>query len=100
MVLLVLIAQFILIIQASLVTALRFMIYFAGYNIEKTAPNTFNEIGAVECLYHTIINTICTMLHTASLPLKFWPYTLIYYINISNHIPHGHYKLFYGTHYL
>ena len=61
----------------------------AGYLVETTAPNSSSAIGQVERPHRTIADAVRTMLYSAGLPAKFWPYALRHFVLISNCIPRG-----------
>ena len=61
----------------------------AGYEVEVTAPNSSSEIGQAERPHRTIADGVRTMLFSAGLEPKYWPYALRHFVLISNCLPHG-----------
>lgn len=61
----------------------------AGCIVEKTALALSSEIEKVERSHRTIANAVCTVLFTAGLPLKFWPYALRHFVFLHNTLPTG-----------
>ena len=61
----------------------------AGYEVEVTPPNTSSAIGLAERPHRTIADGVRTMLHSANLPLKYWPFALHHFVLIHNCLPHG-----------
>ena len=61
----------------------------AGYEIEVTAPDSSSSIGLAERPHRTIASAVRTMLYSAGLPLKYWPFALQYFVLIHNCLPHG-----------
>ena len=61
----------------------------AGYEVEVTPPDTSSAIGLAERPHRTIADGVRTMLHSANLPLKYWPFALHYFVLIHNCLPHG-----------
>ena len=61
----------------------------AGYEVEVTSPDSSSSIGLVERPHRSIADAVRTMLFAAGLPLKYWPYALVYYVLIHNCLPHG-----------
>ena len=61
----------------------------AGYEVEVTSPNSSSSIGLAERPHRTIASAVRTMLYSAGLPLKYWPFALQYYVLIHNCLPHG-----------
>ena len=61
----------------------------AGYAVEVTGPDSSSEIGAVERPHRIIADGVRTMLHSAGLPLSFWPYALRHFVLLANCIPRG-----------
>ena len=61
----------------------------AGYDVDVTAPDSSSSIGLAERPHRTIAAAVRTMLYSAGLPLKYWPFALQYYVLIHNCLPHG-----------
>ena len=61
----------------------------AGCNVEVTAPNLSSEIGQAERPHRTIADGVRTLLFSAGLEPKHWPYALRHFVLISNCLPHG-----------
>ena len=61
----------------------------AGYEVEVTAPDSSSSIGLAERPHRTIASAVRTMLYSAGLPLKYWPFALQYFVLIHNCLPHG-----------
>ena len=65
----------------------------AGYKIELTGPDSSSKIGAVERPHRIIADAVRTMLHSAGMPAKFWPYALQHFVVLANCILRGDRKL-------
>ena len=61
----------------------------AGYTVEVTPPDSSSAIGSAERPHLTIANAVRTMLYSAGLDLKYWPFALQHYVLIHNALPHG-----------
>ena len=61
----------------------------AGYEVEVTPPDTSSAIGLAERPHRTIADAVRSMLHSAGLPMKYWPFALHYFVLIHNALPHG-----------
>ena len=61
----------------------------AGYDVEVTPLDSSSAIGLAERPHLTIANAVRTMLYSASLELKYWPFVLQYHVLIHNLLPHG-----------
>ena len=70
-------------------TAVHDLFRHAGYEVEVTAPNSSSEIGQAKQPHRTIADGVHTMLFSAGLEPKYWPYALRHFVLISNCLPHG-----------
>ena len=61
----------------------------AGYDVEVTSPDTSSAIGLAERPHRTIAGAVRTMLYSAGLDIKYWPFALQYHVLIHNCLPHG-----------
>ena len=61
----------------------------AGYEVEVIPPDSSSAIGLAERPHRTIADAVRTMLYSAGLDLKYWPYALQYFVLIHNALPHG-----------
>ena len=61
----------------------------AGYTVDITGTDSSSQNGLVERPHRTIGDAVRTMLYSAKLEPKFWPYALRHFIHVYNQIPHG-----------
>ena len=70
-------------------TAIHDLFRQAGYEVEVTAPNSSSEIGQAKQPNRAIADGVRTLLFSAELKPKYWPYVLHHFVHISDCLPHG-----------
>ena len=63
-----------------------------GIKKEATIPYTPQQNGVAERMNHTIMESVCSMLHKAALPLKFWAEAVATADFLRNRSPTSHVK--------
>ena len=58
-----------------------------GYDVRPTGADSSHQNGPVERAHLTVANGLRSMLHGASLPVKFWPYAFHHYVRLKNALP-------------
>ena len=61
----------------------------AGYDVERTAPDSSHQNGPGERPHRSIGNALRAILSGAGLDARFWPFAFHHYLRIYNLVPHA-----------